>query len=242
MKKATILVLAALVLSLVPVAATTPVVQIQVPREVTAGDEVTVTITITHRMNDKNHHVNYVRLYGTTALVEEWVYSRDNFITEDQWTLTYTTVLIEDATFLAVAHCTLHGDGEVLARVTVKPAVVKQKAILLANDIDYTRATSLVKFLEDNGFEVVRIAASEMGSYKTEKLIIILGGADAPNGVGDVVKSVLSEREQDLTRNGTYYFLKTDVWASGQRIFVFAGMDRDQTKQAHEQYRAKILE
>lgn len=242
MKKVTILVLIVLAASLVPVYATEPVIQMQVPAEVTEGDEVTVEITVTHRMNDKNHHVSYIWLYHDDSLAYQWGYGADNFVTEDQWTVTYTTVLEKDAVFLAVAHCTLHGDGKVLRTVVVHPYVEKPKAILLANDIDFTRAKDLVPFLEDNGFEVIRIQASEFEAYKTENLIIILGGADSPDGVGNVVRSVLDEREQALTRTGIRYFLKTDVWAPGQRVFIFAGKDRDETKQAHIEHRNKIIE
>ncbi|MBU7032067.1 MAG: hypothetical protein HXS53_06025 [Theionarchaea archaeon] len=242
MKKATILVLVALVISLVPVVATVPVIQIQVLKDVTEGDEVTVEITVTHRMNDKNHHINYVWLFHDDKLVKEWVWTGDDFITEDQFTLTYTTVLVKDAVFLAKANCTLHGPDSVTAKVTVHPYIELPKAILVANSIDYTRARSLVSFLEDNGFEVVHVSASEFNQYKTENLIIILGGVDTSEGVGNVVKSVLNEREQTLTRLSPRYFLKTNVWAPDQRIFVFCGKDREETMQAHTDYRNKILE
>ena len=242
MKKAAIVALIALVVSLVPVSATEPLIQMQVPSEVTAGDEVTVEITVTHRDNNKNHHITYIWLYHDNELVQKWGYGPDNFVTEDQWTVTYTTVLFEDAVFLAVAHCTLHGDGKVLRTVTVHPYVEKPKAVLLANPIDYTRATGLVEFLEANGYDVVHIGAQELNNYKTLNLIIILGGADAPDGVGDVVRSILDEREQELTRLSYRYFSKTDVWAPGQRIFIFCGADRERTKQSHEEYRDRILQ
>ncbi len=242
MKKVAILVLVALAVSLVPVSAKTPIIQMQVPSQVTAGDEVTVEITVTHRDNDKNHHITYIWLYHDDRIVQNWGYGADNFVTEDQWTVTYTTVLHKDAVFLAVAHCTLHGDAEVRRTVEVLPYVEKPKAVLLANPIDFTRAKSLVEFLEENGYEVIHIAASELDQYKTEKLIIILGGADAPEGVGDVVKSVLTEREQELTRLAIHFFLKKDIWAQGQKIFIFAGKDREQTMEAHKRYRDKILE
>ncbi|KYK29708.1 MAG: hypothetical protein AYK19_19305 [Theionarchaea archaeon DG-70-1] len=242
MKKATILVLVALAVSLVPVSATLPIVQIQVPKVVTEGDEVTVEITVTHRMNDLNHHISFIWLYHNEKLVQQWGYGPDEFVTEDQWTVTYTTVLYKDAVFLAKANCTLHGSESVTAKVTVLPYVEKPKAILLANPIDFTRAESLVEYLEDNGYEVIHIAASELDQYETENLIIILGGADTSEGVGDVVRFVLDEREQELTRLGVHFFEKKDVWAPNQRVFIFAGKDRDQTKGAHTKYMHKIME
>jgi desulfoferrodoxin (superoxide reductase-like protein) len=241
MKKIAIFVLAVLAFSVVPLSAGVPIVQVQVPRKVTAGDEVTLEITITHRDNTADHHINYVYLYQDNALVKEWVWTVNDFIAEDQFMLTYTTVLEKDTVFLIKAHCTLHGDKKITASIEVMPYVQKPRAIILANAIDANRSESLVDFLEDNGFEVEQIGPNQLEEYKTEELIIILGGADALDGVGPIVRTVLDEREQELTRLGIRYFKKTDVWAPNQRVFIFAGPDRDQTKEAHTTYRDKIL-
>jgi desulfoferrodoxin (superoxide reductase-like protein) len=242
MKRAIILVMVGLVLSLVPISAGVPIVQIQAPMQVTAGDEVTLKIMIAHEGNDRDHHINYVWLYQNDKIVKEWVWTVDDFIQEDQFTLEYTTVLYEDAVFLVKAHCTLHGDKKTTFKITVLPYVPKPKAIVVANDIDFSRASSLMDFLEGNGFEAIRVTASEFESYKAEELIIILGGADAPDGIGEIVRSVLDEREQELTRLGIRYFIEADVWAPNQRVFIFSGKDRDETREAHNQYQDKILE
>ncbi|MGC1122407.1 MAG: desulfoferrodoxin family protein [Candidatus Methanofastidiosia archaeon] len=242
MKRAIMLVMVGLALSLVPVSAGVPIVQIQAPRQVTAGDEVTLKIMITHEGNDNDHHINYVWLYQNDRMAKEWVWTVDDYIKDDQFTLEYTTILTEDTVFLAKAHCTLHGDKKITFKIDVVPYVPKPKAIIVANDIDFSRASSLVGFLENNGFEAVRVTASEFEAYKAEGLIIILGGADAPDGIGEIVRSVLDERKQELTRLGIRYFIEADVWTPNQRVFVFAGRDRDETKEAHTQYRDKILE
>ncbi|MBU6998304.1 MAG: hypothetical protein HXS41_05270 [Theionarchaea archaeon] len=241
MKRAIILVMVGLALSLVPVFAGVPIVQIQAPRQVTEGDEVTLKIMITHEANDSDHHINYVWLYQNDRIVKEWVWTTSDFIKDDQFTLEYTTVLTEDTVFIAKAHCTLHGDKKITFKIEVEPYVALPRAIIVANDIDFSRAGSLVEFLEDNGFEAIRVTASEFEEYKAEELIIILGGADALDGIGEIVRSVLDEREQELTRLGIRYFTETDVWAPNQRVFVFSGRDRDETKEAHTQHRDKIL-
>ncbi|MBU7013772.1 MAG: hypothetical protein HXS52_02385 [Theionarchaea archaeon] len=242
MKRAIILVMVGLALSLIPVYAGVPIVQIQAPRQVTAGDEITLKIMITHEANDSDHHINYVWLYQNDRIVKEWVWTVSDFITEDQFTLEYTTVLNEDTVFIAKAHCTLHGDKKITFKIEAAPYVEIPKAIVVANDIDFSRASSLVGFLEDNGFEVIRVTASNFEEYKSEELIIILGGADALDGIGAIVRSVLDEREQELTRLGIRYFTEIDVWAPNQRVFIFSGRDRDETREAHTQHRGKILE
>lgn len=242
MKRTIILVMVALALSLVPISAGVPIVQIQAPMQVTAGDEVTLKIMIAHEGNDRDHHINYVWLYQNDRIVKEWVWTVDDFIQEDQFELEYTTVLTEDTVFIVKAHCTLHGDKITTFKIEVLPYVPTPKAIIVANDIDFSRASSLVEFLESNGFEAVRVTASEFGAYKAEELIIILGGVDALDGIGEIVKSVLDERKQELTRLGIRYFIETDVWAPNQRVFIFSGRDRDETREAHTQYQDKIME
>jgi hypothetical protein len=56
------------------------------------------------------------------------------------------------------------------------------------------------------------------------------------------VRSVLDEREQELTRLGIRYFIETDVWAPNQKVVILSGEDRDGTREAHTQYQDKILE
>lgn len=116
------------------------------------------------------------------------------------------------------------------------------KAILLANEIDYTRASDLIEFLNLNGYEVVHITAGDITKYRTETLIIILGGADARDGVGDIVKHILNDEEEELTRQKICWFLKKEVWAANQRIFIFSGRDRDETAEAHTKFKREILE
>ncbi|WP_456321656.1 hypothetical protein [Palaeococcus sp. (in: euryarchaeotes)] len=102
---------------------------------------------------------------------------------------------------------------------------------LLSNDIDWAiKGTELKGKLESMGAMVTRVSASEFGSYKNSKLIVILGGPKAYDGVGDYVKQVLSEEEQQKIINGEQgIFIKRDVWRNGQIVIVIAGQGRTET-------------
>jgi len=118
----------------------------------------------------------------------------------------------------------------------------KPKIVVLANSIDYANAQDFFGFLGNRGIEVVHSTASEFESYKSEKFVVILGGPDAPEGVGDIVSEVLGESEEEAIRESgsRKMYSKTNVWGQGQRVFVIAGSGRDQTKMAHEDNRDSV--
>jgi hypothetical protein len=115
--------------------------------------------------------------------------------------------------------------------------------VLLANEIDYNFAAEFSDFLNDLDFEVVRSTASEFNDYKDEELIVILGGPDAPEGVGETVQAILTEGEADAIREpgAKKIYVKPNSWATGQKVIVLAGSDRNQTKAAHEENRESII-
>ncbi|MFQ6088842.1 MAG: metal-dependent hydrolase [Candidatus Methanofastidiosia archaeon] len=118
----------------------------------------------------------------------------------------------------------------------------KKKIILLANSIDYELASDLIGFLHNKGHEVIHITAEEFDDYKDEKFIVILGGPDAPEGVGEIVSRLLTEEEKEFLRKegNRKFFLKVNVYIKGQKIFIFAGSDRWQTRKAHQENRDSI--
>ncbi|WP_456473729.1 hypothetical protein [Candidatus Pyrohabitans sp.] len=120
---------------------------------------------------------------------------------------------------------------------------VSGKIVILANLIDYALASDLFEYLRNAGYEVVHVLPENFASYKSEKNIVILGGHKAPDGVGEVVGSLLgSEQKAMLEKPGaTERFTFSDIWAPGQRITVFAGNTREETKLAHRQYRKELL-
>jgi hypothetical protein len=116
-------------------------------------------------------------------------------------------------------------------------AAAKPRIVLLANSIDLNLSSGFFGFLRNQGIDIVYVNASNFSDYKTEKFIVILGGPDAPEGVGEVVREVLNESEQAELRTpgAKKMYVKANVWRSyNQVVMVIAGSGRDQTREASE--------
>jgi plastocyanin len=126
----------------------------------------------------------------------------------------------------------------------VSPA--KPTIVVLANDIDFDLAGEFFGFLENRGIETIRAMAGDFDQYKSEKFIVILGGPDAYDGVGESVQEILTESEQSTIREkgNRRMYVKINPWSRlpGQRVTILAGSDRTQTKIAHEENREQVTE
>lgn len=108
-----------------------------------------------------------------------------------------------------------------------------ERTIVLANSIDYGLAIEFIASLAADGLNPLRITVDEFEAYKGNKNIIILGGPDAPEGVGDIVQEVLDDQEMAFLRevSGNRDAFQTEnVWADCQRAWILAGNDRYDTQ------------
>lgn len=110
--------------------------------------------------------------------------------------------------------------------------------IVVSNSIDHS--PELISYLSQD-FEVISITAHEFPSYQDYHYYVIVGGPDAPEGIGDIVKNVLSLNEQRLLRTPGEYNLFIRI-QSGKTFFVLAGSDREQTRLAVTNLKDKIPE
>jgi hypothetical protein len=122
----------------------------------------------------------------------------------------------------------------------------KSKVVVLANSIDLEHASDFFDFLENRGLDVVHVNSEQFESYKEEKFIVILGGPDAPEGVGEIVREsgMLSiDDVDDIRRRGSgKRFISDNPWnrRPGQKVWILAGSSRDQTMQAHSDHRESV--
>ncbi|MEE8359097.1 MAG: lamin tail domain-containing protein [Candidatus Hydrothermarchaeales archaeon] len=116
-------------------------------------------------------------------------------------------------------------------------AGAKPRIVVLANSIDFELASDFFGFLGNRGIKVIHSTAGDFEQYKEEKFIVILGGHEAYEGVGDIVKWILTPQEMKYiwTQGNRKMYVKTNVWAKGQVVRVIAGSDRYQTKKSHEE-------
>jgi hypothetical protein len=61
--------------------------------------------------------------------------------------------------------------------------------------------------------------------------IVILGGNKAPEGVGDIVDTVLSDQEKSDISKDKRMLIKLNVWKEGQMVVFLAGPDREKTRE-----------
>jgi len=99
---------------------------------------------------------------------------------------------------------------------------------LVANDIDYSLSEELIGRLGDYGLTLVR-------TMSPGSCALILGGPDAYEGVGMVVRGYLDDEEQELVReHGSRMLFKKGG------VLIVAGSDREMTHRAFEERFAEV--
>jgi len=131
---------------------------------------------------------------------------------------------------------------------TFTPTLPVAEVLLVTNSIDFAMAGEFIDYLVENGIAVTVIAASEFTpSVQMEnRLIIILGGPDAAEGVGDVVSDILSDSEEDTIRGkgAQRMYTKVDAYTerytARQKVVILAGSDRAGTKASEDKFKADV--
>lgn len=102
--------------------------------------------------------------------------------------------------------------------------------------------TGFFTYLENRGIELIHTTAEDFDLYKGENFIVILGGPDAPEGVGERVQGVLSLLQENSIREprARRMYSKTNAWVDNQRVFIIAGSNRRETMTSHEENREDI--
>jgi hypothetical protein len=111
--------------------------------------------------------------------------------------------------------------------------------LVVANSIDSALVEEFLSELKISGINSKLMNASDftMNMRTSNRLIIILGGPDAPEGVGELVGNILSQEEQQTIRGDQQaLFIKknvyTDRFSYSQKVIIIAGSNRDRTKKA----------
>jgi hypothetical protein len=135
---------------------------------------------------------------------------------------------------------TLPGTTTTTSSTTTTSLVPQTNVIILANSIDFALAKDFSAFLRSRGFNVVRAGAEDFDQYETDDSIV-LGGPDAPEGVGEIVQSILNLDEQESIREpgASKMFVKGNE--KGSMVIVLAGSDRNYTSAAHQDFRETVI-
>jgi len=112
----------------------------------------------------------------------------------------------------------------------------KKVVYVLSNSID-RKLSTLDSDLGD-GILVKYLALDSLDLYKNRKYILVLGGQDAPEGIGFVSGELLTDEEKMYLRTekeNKIVSVTSNKWVKGQSIILIAGYDRYSTKKAQEE-------
>ncbi|MFH0861985.1 MAG: hypothetical protein V1875_03045 [Candidatus Altiarchaeota archaeon] len=108
------------------------------------------------------------------------------------------------------------------------------RVVVLANSVDGGLAHDFYGYLEGRGIEVVRVDAGAFDKLKDTPFIVVLGGQNSPEGVGAIAGGILdAEQKRSILSSGARGAFERDgAFASGQKVFLFAGYGAQDTKAA----------
>ena len=106
---------------------------------------------------------------------------------------------------------------------------------ILSNSIDWeVTGKQLSKMLEEQGIKVNKVEPQQWSEGMKYKVIIVLGGYLAPDGVGSIVSGYLTSEEKKQIMNEPSIIVKR---LKNQTVIIVAGRDRYLTGEALNIYR-----
>lgn len=112
-----------------------------------------------------------------------------------------------------------------------------EPVIVVANSVDSELNSDAADLLAQD--HLLCVHPSAFDEYKTSGCIIIVGGNEAPEGTGDIVKSVITDDEA-LTISQGDMLVKLNVWKPGQVVVIIAGEDREKTREVFRETATKV--
>jgi hypothetical protein len=112
-----------------------------------------------------------------------------------------------------------------------------QDLIVVASKATYQDAQKWADFLNSQDVPLKHVTPGEFASYKNEQYIILMGGVDEPDGIKDLLKAALSDKEFELiSKEGNKkMYMKSGVWGEEQEIIIFAGSNRAASEAARKE-------
>lgn len=119
----------------------------------------------------------------------------------------------------------------ILSMITSTPISAQQEVYVISNNIDVVAKPILEDYFRGFGLFPEFLAPDDIGQIKGVKLIVILGGPDAPQGTGTLVSRYLDSLEINFIRQPgqRFTFIKSDPYGYADRVIVIAGSEREKT-------------
>ena len=115
--------------------------------------------------------------------------------------------------------------------VGLVPISAQQEVYVISNNIDVVAKPVLEEYFRGFGLFPEFLAPDDIGQIKGAKLIVILGGPDAPQGTGTLVSRYLDSLEMSFIRQPgqRFTFIKPDLYGYADKVIVIAGAEREKT-------------
>jgi hypothetical protein len=115
--------------------------------------------------------------------------------------------------------------------MAVTPSYAQQEVYIISNNIDVVAKPILEDYFRGFGLFPEFLSPDDMGQIKGVKLIVILGGPDAPQGTGTLVSRYLDSLEINFIRQPgqRFTFIKSDPYGYADRVIIIAGSEREKT-------------
>lgn len=115
--------------------------------------------------------------------------------------------------------------------VSITPIYSQQSVYVISNNIDVVAKPLLEDYFRGFGLFPEFLAPDDISQIKGAKLILILGGPDAPYGTGSLVSRYLDTLEINFIRQPgqRFTFIKNDPYGYAEKVIVIAGAEREKT-------------
>ncbi|NPV49782.1 MAG: hypothetical protein HPY60_01095 [Candidatus Methanofastidiosum sp.] len=111
------------------------------------------------------------------------------------------------------------------------PISAQQDVYIISNNIDIVAKPILEDYFRGFGLFPEFLAPEDMAQIKGVKLVVILGGPDAPFGTGPLVSKYLDSLEMSFIRQPgqKFAFIKPDPYGHADKVIIIAGSEREKT-------------
>ncbi|MFC2162203.1 rhodanese-like domain-containing protein [Candidatus Altiarchaeota archaeon] len=115
---------------------------------------------------------------------------------------------------------------------------------VVANSIDSFMARDYLKTLRFEGINPIIVNASEYPYHERDSLIFILGGHNAPEGIGDITYDLMTQAERDQVvsePDARHVTVLPNLNKKEQTIIIFAGYEKEQTNKLLYETRREVI-
>jgi hypothetical protein len=119
----------------------------------------------------------------------------------------------------------------IILSMTLIPISAQQEVYVISNNIDVVAKPILEDYFRGFGLFPEFLAPDDISQIKGVKLIVILGGPDAPYGTGPLVSKYLDSLEMNFIRQPgqRFTFIKSDLYGYADKVIIIAGAEREKT-------------